>query len=591
MVDRLGRTAEGYPADASRTQRTQRTPRTLPSARDRGLLASFDEPDLDLRSFLAVFWRQRLLILAVAAVVTGAAAVYSLMQTPVYEASAIVIIDLNATTGTNLDELQNPLPAIQQAVATEIQFAQSDQVDDVARERLEERVDMSAGSGGGEALRIRVSDRDRDVAADAANVYAEAYLDVRGESLAERLRASNDSLRDRIRSLESAIQTQRNRLTEITTTLTAQDPPDPALQQEATGIQFQLNTDLQEQSDLRSQLADRQGQVQQLLASFGRLTERASPPSSPTSPDLTRDLLLGLGAGLLLGFAVAFTRHLLDDRTRTRRRLEDLTDSPTLATLPQFAGRRRADAGVAMVDAFRGLRAALDYASINESFEVLAVVSPVQGDGKTTVAANLAIAMAQAGQNTIAVDLDLRGPSLHRALAVSPSPGFTSITVPDDVRAALQESDESPRLQVIAAGVSGEDPADVLIPPRLEPILADLRARSDVLILDTPAVLATTDAQVISRLADGVLLVVSASTHRTEIEETLLALHRVGARVVGTVLNRADIRVRRYEVEPGESDLPSTSKRQKRKKAKAADTASEPEPKAKRTPTGADGRS
>jgi capsular exopolysaccharide synthesis family protein len=524
-------------------------------------LASFDEPDLDLRSFLAVFWRQRLLILLIMAVTTAAAGVWSVLQTPAYEASATVLVDLNATTGQNLDEIQNPLAAIQQAIATEIQFAESDQVDDAARERFEQRVDMSAGAGGGEALRFTVTDRDREDAASGANAYARAYLDVRGDSLAERLRATNQGLRERIQTLQESIDSQNVRLAEIAGILVTQDPPDPALQQEATAIQFRVNTDLQTQAELRGQLANAEGQIRSLQESFGRLTEEATPPSSPTSPDLTRDLLLGVGAGLLLGLAVAFARHLLDDRARNRGRLEALTGAPTLASLPQFAGRRRAEAGVAMVDAFRGLRAALDYAAMGQPFSVLAVVSPVQGDGKTTVAANLAIALAQAGQRTIAVDLDLRGPSLHRALAVSPAPGWRSIVVPDDIRATLQESDESPRLHVIAAGVSEDDPADVLIPPRIEPIIADLRARADVVILDTPAVLATTDAQVIAREADAVLLVASASTSRTEIEDTLMALRRVGAVVVGTVLNRADIRVRRYEVEPGEMELPTPTRK------------------------------
>ncbi len=537
-------------------------------------MASFDEPDLDLRSFLGVFWRQRWLIVFVAAVVTGGAVVWSMLQTPVYEASATVLVDLNVTSGQNLDESSNPIVATQQAIISEIQFAQSDQVDDAARERLEERVDMKATGGGGSALRIVVSDGDRDVAAEGANAYAQAYLETRGDSLAEQVRAGNEALEERIDTLQASIDQQNARLAEISTTLAAQDPPDPSLQQEATQLQFRVNTDAQTQAELRSRLAEQRGQVQNLLASFGELTDEATPPSSPTSPNLSRDVLLGVAAGLLLGLAVAFARHLLDDRTRTRRRLESLTDVPTLATLPQFAGRRRAEAGVAMVDAFRGLRAALEYASIDDPFNVLAVVSPVQGDGKTTVAANLAIALAQAGERTIAVDLDLRGPSLHRALGAHPAPGWTSITVPEDVRAALQESSESPRLQVLAAGPNDGDPADVLIPPRLEPIIADLRARADVVVLDTPAVLATTDAQVIVREADAVLLVASASTTRTEIEDTLRALDRVGARIVGTVLNRADIRVRRYEAEPGDPELPTP----RRPAAKTEEPAGTPDP-------------
>jgi capsular exopolysaccharide synthesis family protein len=536
-------------------------------------LASFDEPDLDLRSFLGIFWRQKYLILVVALITTAAAGVYSLLQTPVYEASATVLVDLKVTSGQDPNESTNPIQATQQAIISEIQFAESDQVDDLAREDLEEKVDFSAEAGGGSALRFVVGDRDRDVAADGANAYADAYLQARGESLAEQVRASNAALRQRIATLQTSIDNQNARLAEISTTLAGQETPDPALQQEATQLQFRVNTDSQSQADLRGQLAQQQGQVQTLISGFGELTEQATPPSSPTSPDLTRDLILGFAAGLLLGFAIAFARHLLDDRARNRSRLESQTGAPTLATLPQFAGRRRAEAGVAMVDAFRGLRAALEFASLENPFQVLAVVSPVQGDGKTTVAANLAIALAQAGQRTIAVDLDLRGPSLHRALAVSPVPGWTSITVPADVQPTLQESAESPRLHVVAAGDGADDPADVLIPPRLEPIIADLKSRSDVVVLDTPAVLATTDAQVIVRESDAVLLVVSASTSRSEIEDTLRALERVGGKVVGTVLNRADIRVRRYEVEPGEPELPTPSRSSSRR--------SEPAPKAK----------
>jgi hypothetical protein len=93
-------------------------------------------------------------------------------------------------------------------------------------------------------------------------------------------------------------------------------------------------------------------------------------------------------------------------------------------------------------------------------------------------------------------------------------------------------------------------------------------------VLDTPAVLATTDAQVIVREADAVLLVVSASTSRTEIEDTLRALERVGGKVVGTVLNRADIRVRRYEAEPSDPELPTPGRNSSRRSETAAAKAS-----------------
>lgn len=192
-------------------------------------------------------------------------------------------------------------------------------------------------------------------------------------------------------------------------------------------------------------------------------------------------------------------------------------------------------------EAYRTLRTNLTFAGLDQPVETLIVTSPAIGGEKSVVAANLAVVMAQGEHRTILVDADLRRPALHEIFGVSSEPGLTTMFVDPQARThplLLEVGVEN--LWLLPSGPLPPNPADLLGSRRMEEIIAVLRSRADILIFDTPPVLAVTDAAVLGMKVDGVLLVVEAGrTRREQARQARELLERARVRVVGAVLTGA----------------------------------------------------
>ena len=192
-------------------------------------------------------------------------------------------------------------------------------------------------------------------------------------------------------------------------------------------------------------------------------------------------------------------------------------------------------------EAYRTLRTNLTFTALDNPLKTLIVTSAAPDEGKSTVLANLAVAMAKGGRRTILVDADLRRPGLHQVFGVANDQGLTTMVVEET---AL---DDPPLMDVgvdglwlVPSGPLPPNPADILGSHRMEEVIATLRARADIVLFDAPPVAAVTDAAVLGTKVDGVLLVVCAG--RTRRERALRAkelLERVHVRVVGAVLSNA----------------------------------------------------
>ncbi len=192
-------------------------------------------------------------------------------------------------------------------------------------------------------------------------------------------------------------------------------------------------------------------------------------------------------------------------------------------------------------EAYRTLRTNLEFFSLDEPVRTLVVTSPGAKDGKSTVLANLAVALAQGGKRVILVDCDLRRPTQHTMFGLDNATGLTTMML-DEAAQSKPPLRETPvdGLRVLTAGPLPPNPAELLGSRRMKETLAALLKKADVLLFDAPPVLAVTDALVLAVRTDGVLLVVKAGgTTREHVQQAKERLERVNARIVGAVLNNA----------------------------------------------------
>jgi len=189
-------------------------------------------------------------------------------------------------------------------------------------------------------------------------------------------------------------------------------------------------------------------------------------------------------------------------------------------------------------EAFRVLRTNLQFMSIDEPLKAIVLTSASPGEGKTTMAANLAVAFAQTGASVCLVDADLRRPMVAKTFGVNNWIGLTTALIGQgDLESALQQTD-IPGLTLLTSGPTPPNPAEMLGSLRMTNLIAILKERFDMVIIDTPPILAVTDAAVLAPKADGVVLVVrSAKVPRDQVIRAKVALEAVKAKLLGVVLD------------------------------------------------------
>jgi len=302
-------------------------------------------------------------------------------------------------------------------------------------------------------------------------------------------------------------------------------------------------------------------------------------PSSPIRPRVPVNIALGALCGLGLGIAAALGRGLLDRTVKTPDDLERGLGLPFLGLVPKigpdgsrgaYYGRKRRrqrqqkdlqnrelivheqpTSGIA--EASRAIRTNLLFMSPDNPHRVLLLTSAGPAEGKTTVACCIAIAMAQAGQRVILVDCDLRRPRIHRIFGKTSATGVTtellndSATITND-ELAEQLKTEIPNLSVLPAGPIPPNPAELLHSVRFKDFLARLSERYDRVIIDSPPIVAVTDAAILSTLVDSTVLVIKAfSTTKEVCRQGMRLLADVGAKTAGTILNFVDLDKHEYK--------------------------------------------
>ncbi|MCY7401297.1 MAG: polysaccharide biosynthesis tyrosine autokinase [Nocardioides sp.] len=275
--------------------------------------------------------------------------------------------------------------------------------------------------------------------------------------------------------------------------------------------------------------------------------EEAQLPGAPFTPDYLRAALQGGAGGLGLAYAFLISRRLVDRRIRSVKHVEEATGAAVLGIIPKEDVLDRDQRGVRgdlgrAAESFRQLRTNLRFVDVDNEPRRIVVTSALAGEGKSTVSANLARVMAQAGTQVLLIDADLRRPMLATTFEVDGTVGLTQALAGDvDARDVIADSGID-NLSLLPAGRIPPNPSELLGSMRMKQLIDDL-SRDYFVILDAPPLLPVTDAGLLAAVCDGALLVQAAG--KTQIEQSQncrRVLDQVGGRLLGVVLNKAPMK-------------------------------------------------
>ena len=522
--------------------------------------------------------------------------IISSLRTPIYRATAQVLLRPNDPTeqlnpnnvGQNLGIDPDRYVSGQRNIVESAAVAQeaSKALGGLDARVVDAKTTVAQG-GQSNVLNISAGDPDPAQARYLANAVAKGYIENRRQAAVAGLEQAANDIAGRLGPLEASIAQLDARIGEgptvpgATSQLVAPATPGstiptrPAAQPEgataATGpastaealkaaryaAAVQYETLFARQQELLVNISLKRGEAE--------LIEEATEPTEPDSPKPVRDGALGVFVGLLFGVGFSFLREQLNDRLRSAAEVAEISGLPLLARLPLDEETARGSGGVIVVDrpnsplaeAVRSLRTSIQYLAVDRPIKLIVVTSSLPGEGKSLVAANLATMFAQADYRTLLVSADLRRSSIDELFGKhAPSPGLTGViapindgrkqsgangngqaAAPDSLGAVVKTPVNN--LLLLPSGPTPPNPAELLGSTRMTSLLADWAASADVIILDTPPLLAVTDAAVLAARADGIVLVAAVNeTKRDALKQSVEVLQGTGARLLGVVANK-----------------------------------------------------
>lgn len=308
--------------------------------------------------------------------------------------------------------------------------------------------------------------------------------------------------------------------------------------------------------DMLVQRARETSIAREINPTYIRVLDPAEVPRAPVSPNRRRDLMLSVLAGLGFAVALVFGFEHLDDRIKLPNQIKSQLGLPFLGLVPEARGK--GPSGIVaplmtngvppqFVEAVRSLRTNVMFSFAGEGVKALVTTSAGLGEGKTIVASNLAIALAQAGQRVLLLDADMRRPTLHTLFDRPREPGLSNLLVGSAKAGDVVRSAAVRNLWILPAGHKAPNPPELLGSARFKRFLEGLTGHFDWVVIDAPPAVPVTDACVMAHVVPGVMFVVgSEMTSRKTARRALEQLEAVEARIIGGILSRVDLERNHY---------------------------------------------
>jgi len=504
----------------------------------------------DIRRYLGVLLNW-LWLLAVVAIVAGLAAyIVSSRTVPVYQSSATFLINEAPGTGANsyntlLTSQRNQSTYLDMVTRAPVLQAVIDVLslpDTITIQKLKGAITTQAVRDT-VMVTIFVQDTNPARAAAIANALVKELSNYVETLQTQRYATSKQSLENQIAQLDEQIQAISVQKQGLATT----DPEYARLDANITSYRSAKTVLVQSFEQIR--LTEAQSTATIILV------EEAKPanPNAPIRPRTFMNILLAVIGGLFLAGGAVFAIELFDDTLRDPSDVERITGLPVLGAISKFdTSQSELVAHISprtpVAEAFRSIRTNIQFTSVDKQPRVILVTSPSPSDGKSTVAANLAVVISQSNKKVILTDTDLRRPRVHKVLGLSNRHGLTELFVQPEINleGVVQESGVN-NLMIMTSGGIPPNPSELLGTEKMEAIIGKMLEQFDTVIIDSPPVLAVTDASVLVSKVDGVILVVKpGQTKLAAIRQSAHQLERAGANVLGVVLNGIELKRSRY---------------------------------------------
>ena len=500
---------------------------------------------METRQYLGILWRRKWIIVVTMLAAVGVAILGSYLQQPVFSAAATIRVAqgsrgsiqyVDAMYAERLMNTYRDLLRSRPFLASAIERLSLPTTVEALAKQI--KVDVVLDT---ELLKVTAEDADPAQAQRVANTLATLFIEQSrslysgsGESILETLRKQLAAVEADLEQNRTALQTLR------------MDPRPEQTRLEELAAKVSMGEEiyaslLRQYDDMRL--------VDESRANSVTLAEPASLPVEPIKPRKLLNLILGSFIGMLCGIGLAFLFESLDPVLHSRRDLEAASDIPILASIPNFKTLRETRKGLTAVDAsvyspideaFGILREALHPALAALPVKTLLIASPEPEAGKSTVLANLAVAIAHGGQRVILVDADLRRPVLHDIFGLSNAEGLTTVLQGGSDVVTLLQNTDIPELRVLTSGPAIPDAARLAGLAKLTDLLDRLLGQADIVLVDGPPILTVADASHLATKVGGVLVVAAREQATAEsIRRAVQQLQRLGAQVVGLVYNKA----------------------------------------------------
>ncbi|MFC2036543.1 polysaccharide biosynthesis tyrosine autokinase [Chloroflexota bacterium] len=496
---------------------------------------------MTMRDYLEILLRRKWVVIITLAVVMAIAVIVTLLATPKYQASTMMRV--LAVTGGSSDWVSYDTKQIDRLMNTYAEFATSRPVLNElvqslglqgrpAEERPQIEVEIVLGT---ELIQITAEALDPIVAKDAANTLVDILIHQSRALYIGSGKSAQEILGEQLAQVKAE-------LDQAWTEYEAQiaQAPEDSDRIAAAGRTIELKETTYAQ--LLEQY-ERNRVREAVLANTLSVVEPAVEPSEPSKPRKQLNLALGFVVGLAGGVALAFLIESLDTTLYATEQIKKLTELPILGQVPS-AGRQDQpvlfNGTSPQGEAFRRLRTNLFSLDHDSSLQTLLVTSAEPREGKSTIVGNLAFAVAQSGRKVIVVDAHLRLPTLHKIFDLSNRVGLSTVLEQKATLDGAVQKAEIPGVHVLTSGPLPVNPAELISSPQMSDLVRQLAQQFDMILLDTPSLLAVTDAAAVSQTVNGVVLVVERGHARQEsVRAAREQMADVKVSPVGVIVNRS----------------------------------------------------